>query len=152
MQLLATRRKKEAEEKSRAERATKEQAEEKEEEEECNSNKIQRSPLPQTEAEEQQSKQGDGDQESTPFRIKCIWEQENEGSQKKSKASKSSLDPITLTEGELDDIIDKVRDATTELLQQFEQQQRQVLVAIQMRLHKMQIQNTQLRLLQGRAA
>jgi len=44
------------------------------------------------------------------------WEQEKEGSWKKSKASKSVLDPIALTEGDLNDIGDIVRDVTTELL------------------------------------
>lgn len=41
---------------------------------------------------------------------------------KNSKASKSSLDPIALTEVDLNDIEDTVRHATAELLQQFEQQ------------------------------
>lgn len=60
------------------------------------------------------------------------------GSRKKSKASKTSLDPITLTEGDLHDIGDKVWDVTAEALQQFEQQQHLLLGAIQMGLHELQ--------------
>lgn len=44
-----------------------------------------------------------------------------EGSRKKSKATKPPSDPITLTEGDLDEIRDKVCNTTVELLQQFEQ-------------------------------
>jgi len=56
-------------------------------------------------------------------RIKCPRELEKGGSKKKSKATKASLDPITLTEGKLYDIGDTVRDVTTKALQQFEKQQ-----------------------------
>lgn len=54
-------------------------------------------------------------------RIKCLREQEKVGSRKKSKATKALLDLITLTEGDLHDIGDKVRDVIVEALQQFEQ-------------------------------
>ena len=53
--------------------------------------------------------------------MKRNWEQEKEGPRKKTKATMSSIDLIPLIEGNLDEIGDKVRDATIELLQQFEQ-------------------------------
>jgi len=53
--------------------------------------------------------------------IKCPRELEKGGSRKKSKATKTSLDPITLMEGNLHDIGDTVRDVTVEAPQQFEQ-------------------------------
>lgn len=45
----------------------------------------------------------------------------DEGPRKKSKVTKPPLDPITLIEGDLDEIGDKVCDTTTELLHQFKQ-------------------------------
>lgn len=48
------------------------------------------------------------------YRIKHPREQEKVGPRKKSKASKTSLDPITLIEGDLNGIGDTVRDFTTE--------------------------------------
>lgn len=54
--------------------------------------------------------------ETTPFQIKCNKEEEKVGMWKKSKASKNSLNPITLTKGNLNDIDDVVRDATMKLL------------------------------------
>jgi len=56
------------------------------------------------------------DVETTPFQIKCNKEEEKVGMWKKSKASKNSLNPITLTKGNLNDIDDVVRDATMKLL------------------------------------
>jgi len=50
------------------------------------------------------------------------------------------LDPITLIEGDLDEIRNKVHDTTTELLQQFEQQHLQSLGTIQKDLRELQIQ------------
>jgi len=58
----------------------------------------------------------------TPLRTKHTKDPKKEGPRKKSKSSKTSLDPITLTEGDLNDIGDMVQDATAELLQQFNQQ------------------------------
>ena len=56
-------------------------------------------------------------------RIRCPRELKKGGSKKKSKATKTSLDPITLTEGNLYDSGDTVRDVTAEALQQFEKKQ-----------------------------
>jgi len=50
-----------------------------------------------------------------------------------------SLDPITLMEGDLNDIGDMVRDAIMKLLQSFKQQQQQTLGAIQTGLCELQI-------------
>jgi len=41
--------------------------------------------------------------------------------QKKQKAQKTQVDPMVLTESDLDEISDKFRDAATEVLQQLEQ-------------------------------
>jgi len=51
--------------------------------------------------------------------LKCQSLREQVGPRKKSKASKTSFDPITLTEGDLHDIEEMVHDVTTEALQQF---------------------------------
>jgi len=48
--------------------------------------------------------------------VKWYREKEKEGSHKKKKGYKLSLDPIALTEGDLDDIGDKVQDIIVELL------------------------------------
>lgn len=55
--------------------------------------------------------------ETTPFCIKRTRGPEKLGLQKKSKSIKTSLDLITLTEGDLNDIGDMMRDAIAELLQ-----------------------------------
>jgi len=73
-------------------------------------------PSPQTDEEEQCLEQGGEDPEITPFWVKRIREKDKVGLRKKPKAKKSSLDPINLTKGDLNDISDTVRDATTELL------------------------------------
>lgn len=52
------------------------------------------------------------DLETTPFHAKHNRDPEMVGPQNKSKANKTSLNPITLTEGDLNDIGDTVRDAT----------------------------------------
>jgi len=45
-----------------------------------------------------------------------------------------SFDPITITEGDLHDIEETVRDVTVEALQQFEEQQQLVLGALRTKL------------------
>lgn len=52
---------------------------------------------------------------------------EQAGSRKKVKASKLSIDPITLNEGDLNDIGETVRDVTNEPLQNFMQENQIVL-------------------------
>jgi len=49
--------------------------------------------------------------------IRCPREMEKGWPTKKSKVTKTSLDPITLTKGNLHDIGDIVRDVTAEALQ-----------------------------------
>jgi len=63
--------------------------------------------------------------------IKCPRELEKGWSRKKSNAMKTSLDLITLIEGDLHDIDDIVSDVTMEVLQQFNQQQQIIPGAIQ---------------------
>lgn len=60
------------------------------------------------------------DPQETFGRIKHPRELEKGGSRNKSKATKTSLDPITFTKGDLYDIGDIVRDVTMEALKQFE--------------------------------
>lgn len=52
-------------------------------------------------------------------RIKCLRELEKGGSRKKSKVTKTLLDPITLMEGNLYDIGDTIKDVIAKSLQQF---------------------------------
>lgn len=63
--------------------------------------------------------------------MKRYREQEKEGPWKKFKATNPSLEPITLIEGYLNEIEDKVCDTTVEVLHQFEQQHQQSLSTIQ---------------------
>jgi len=60
------------------------------------------------------------DPQETSGYIKHPRELEKGGSRKKSKVAKTSLDPIILTEGDLYDISDTVKDVTREALQQCE--------------------------------
>lgn len=55
---------------------------------------------------------------------------EKGGSRNKSKETKTLLDPITLTKGDLYDMGNTIRDVTTEAVQQFEKQQQIILGAI----------------------
>lgn len=69
--------------------------------------------------------------------IKCLRELEKGRSRKKSKATKTLLDPITLMEGDLYDIDDIVRDVTMKSLQQFEKQKQVLVGAIQTGLQEL---------------
>jgi len=60
--------------------------------------------------------QGGADLETTLFCTRSTRDLEEVGLWKKSKASKTSLDLITLIEGYLKDVGDTVRDSTTKLL------------------------------------
>lgn len=57
----------------------------------------------------------------------------------KRKASKSSFDPITLTEGDLHDIGKTVRHVTTEALQQFKEQHQLVLGALETQIQELHV-------------
>lgn len=70
----------------------------------------------------------------------------------KTKATKMSLDLITLTDGDLDEIGDKVWDTITKLLQQLEQQPKQALSTIQKDLCKLQIQTTKIQAGEGQSS
>ena len=80
----------------------------------------QKSPSPEPEID---TEQGGVDPQTTSTQLKRPCPQEKIASQKKTKASKTSLDPITVTEGYLHDIGETMRDATVEALQHFEEQQ-----------------------------
>lgn len=69
----------------------------------------------------EQKEQHSANPQATSTRINRPREKEKGGSKKKSKATKTSLDPITLMRGILHNISDTVRDVTAEALQQFEQ-------------------------------
>jgi len=86
------------------------------------------------------------------FQIKHNQEPKKVGRRKKSKANKTSLNPITLIEGDLNDIGDTVRDATTKLLQRFKQQQKKALGAIRMGLRELQIQESQVQTSVGQSS
>jgi hypothetical protein len=68
---------------------------------------------------------------------------EEQGPRKKVKASKLSIDPITLTEGDLHDIGETVRDVTNEALQDFMQENQIVLGALRAQLQELQVRPPQ---------
>lgn len=73
------------------------------------SNKGARSPSPKIEEEiDEQIEQHGANLKTALYCIKIPREYEKVGPQKKFKASKTSLDPITLTEGYLNDVGDTV--------------------------------------------
>lgn len=81
------------------------------------SDKGARSSSPETEAEmDEKIEQHIVDLHMTLDFIKHLREQEKVWPQKKPKAGKMSVDLINLTEGDLHDIRDKVRDVTVEVL------------------------------------
>ena len=86
---------------------------------------------------DKQAEQHGANLHETSVCIKHPREQEKGGLRKKSKATKTLLDPITLIEGDLHDIGDTVQDVTMEALQQFEQQQQLILGAIQIGLQEL---------------
>ena len=65
------------------------------------------------------------------------------GPWKKSKASKTSFDPITLTKGDLLDIGETVCDVTVEALQQFTKENQMVLVALWTQIQELQVHTPQ---------
>ena len=131
MAQLAEKRKKEATDKAQAECDAAQQMENKTGETEHGFDKGVRSPSPDTEEEmDEQIDQHGVDPQATSTHIKRPMEQEKGGSRNKSKDTKVSLDPITLTEGDLHGIGDTVRDVTTEALQQYAQQQQLLLGSI----------------------
>lgn len=99
MEQLATKKRKETEDKAKAEHAAVKQMGGKVEEEEHGSGRSQKSPSSETEEEDEQMEQGGANPETTPFRTKCNRDPEKVGSQKMSKARKTSLNLSTLTEG-----------------------------------------------------
>lgn len=54
------------------------------------------------------------------------------------------VNPMVLTERNLDDISDKIRDTTTKVLQQFKQKYMKTLVGIHKDLHELQIQRNRI--------
>jgi len=62
--------------------------------------------------------------------LKCQHPAEQAGSHKKVKASTFSIDPITLTKGDLHDISETVHDVTSDALQNFMQENYIVLGAL----------------------
>ena len=89
----------------------------------------QKSPSLETEVETQ-IENGGADPQTKSTQLKHPCPQEKAASRKKNKASKTSLDPITLTEVDLHDIGETVRDVTTKGLQQFKEQQQLVMGAL----------------------
>ena len=71
------------------------------------------------EVEEAETTKGSADLGTTSKQLKRPHTIEQAGSRKKVKALKLAIDPITLTEGDLHDIGETVRDVTNEALQDF---------------------------------
>jgi len=61
------------------------------------------------------------------------------GLQKKLKASKTSFDPITLIEGDLNDIGETVHNVTMEALQQFKEENQMELGALLTQIQELQV-------------
>lgn len=76
MEQLAEKRRKEVEDKAKAERVAKTHAEGAEEEDDRDFDMSQKLPSAQIDKEEPRSKQGGANPETTPFRVKCTREQE----------------------------------------------------------------------------
>ena len=62
---------------------------------------------------------------------------------KKLKASKNSFNPIILTQGDLHNIREMVRDVTTETLQQFVEEHQMVLGALRAQIKDLQVHTPQ---------
>lgn len=141
MAQLVEKRKKEANDKAKAESEATQQAGKQTSGTERGYDKGMRSPSPETQEE---TEQHGVDSQEMSTHIKRPKELEKGGSRKKSKVTKTSLDPITLIEGDLHDFGDIVRDATADALQQFEKQQKIILGTIQIGLQELQTCTSQL--------
>lgn len=140
MTQLAEKRKKEVTDKAQVECKATQQTRKKTGGTKQSSRKGMRSPSPKTEWEIEKHYM---DPQETSTRIKCPREMAKGGPRKKSKVTKTSLDPITLIEGNLHDISDTLRDVTVEAIQKFQQQQQIILGAIQIGLQELQTHTSQ---------
>lgn len=77
--------------------------------------------------EESETEEGGADPHTTSTPLKRQCPREQVGLRKKSKASKTSFDPTTLTEGNLHDIGETVQDVTMEALQQLAKENHMVM-------------------------
>ena len=80
--------------------------------------------------QEVEEEEGGADPQTASTQLKCKHPTERTGLRKKVKALKLSIDPITLTEGDLHDIGKTVHDVTFEALQNFIQENPIVLGAL----------------------
>lgn len=71
--------------------------------------------------------------------LKCQHPSERTRPRKKVKASKFSIDPITLTEDDLHDISKKVLGVTSKALQNFTQENQIMLGALKVQLQELQV-------------
>lgn len=74
-----------------------------------------------------EEEEGGANPQTTSTQLKCQHLSERIGSCKKVKASKMFIYQITLTEGDLHDIGETMRDVTTEALQNFTEEKQIVL-------------------------
>jgi len=74
--------------------------------------------------------EGSIDPGTTSTQLKCPHITERSGPRKKVKALKLAIDLITLTEGDLHDISEMVRNVTSEVLQEFMMEHQSVLGAL----------------------
>ena len=79
---------------------------------------------------ETKEEEGGADPQTTSTQLKCQCPTERTGPRKKVKASKLSIDQITLTEGGFHDIGETVHDVTTKALQNFVEENQIVLGAL----------------------
>lgn len=93
--------------------------------------------LQRQEAEETKTIEGSADPGTASTQLKNPHITERVGPRKKVKASKLSIESITLTEGDLHDIDETVYDVTNEALQEFMQEHQTVLGALRTQLQEL---------------
>lgn len=86
------------------------------------------------EAEEVETVEGSADPRTMSTQLKFPHIAERVGLRKTFKASRLSIDPITLTKGDLHDIDEMVHDGTNEALQDFTQEHETMLRALRVEL------------------
>lgn len=96
---------------------------------------------------------GGGEEQATPFILKkCTQEQQSRKGKKQMYDKQTHLDPMVLTEGDINEIGDKIRDPTIKLLQHFKQYSMHILRIIQNDLHELYIQASKILHISGTRA
>lgn len=89
--------------------------------------------------EEPEIEEGGANPQTMSTQLKCQRSRKQVWPQKKSKASKTSFNPITLTEEDLHDIGETVCNVTTEALQQLMEENQMALGALRAQIQELQV-------------